>query len=130
MKVTSPPSKMIHALPRSFQRFGSFVFILGLITIIFSAYHLLYGPFYRDFNEKNIFIEKAISTGTGGPIDEVAIKNLCSSRTWTENVIFECRDPQGDGIGPVTIRNVILNCVRYAIEAGGACVSSFRNYKG
>jgi hypothetical protein len=122
---------MIRAIPRSLQRFGSFGFILGLVTIIFSAYRLLYCPLYPDFNEKKIFIEKAISTGltgAGSPIDEVAIKNLCLNRTWTENVIFECRDPQD--VGPVTTRNVILNCLRYAIEAGGACVSSFRTYEG
>jgi hypothetical protein len=119
---------MIRAIPRSLQRFGSFGIILGLVTIILSSYRLLYGPLYPDFDEKNIFIEKAISTGGGSPIDEVAIKNLCLNRTWTENVIFECRDPQN--VGPVTTRNIILNCLRYAIEAGGACVSSYRNGEG
>lgn len=111
----------------SSQRFGRVVFILGFITIALSAYRLLHG---RDVNGKNTFIEKAISNGAGGPVDEAAIKNLCLRRTWKENAIFECQAPQDGGGGPVMIRNVVLNCVRYAIEAGGAYVFSFRNYEG
>jgi hypothetical protein len=121
---------MIAVLPKPLQRFGSFIFVLGLITIVLSAYRMLHGPLYSNTDGKNTFIEKAISTGAGDLIDEVVIKTLCLNRTWTENVIFECRAPQDGGFGPVAIRNVVLNCVRYAIEAGGGCASQFGEYEG
>jgi hypothetical protein len=121
---------MIAVLPKPLQRFKSFVFVLGLIAIVPSAYRLLHGPLYLDADFKNAFIEKAISTGAGVPVDDAAINNLCLNRTWTKNVIFECRAPQYGGVGPVAIRNVVLNCVRYAIEAGGACGFSSKNYEG
>jgi hypothetical protein len=111
----------------SSQRFGPVVCILGFITIALSAYRLLHGPVYGDIDGKNTFIEKAISNGAVGPVDEAAIKNLCLNRRWKDNVIFECRPPQYGR--PVTIRNVVLNCVRYAIEAGGTCETQSGNIR-
>lgn len=53
------------------------------------------------------------------PIESEAIKSICADTEWKENIVFTCNDSVG-GIG--NIRNSILNCVRYAISAGGSLV--------
>lgn len=53
------------------------------------------------------------------PIESEAIKSICADTEWNRHVVFTCDDSVG-GIG--NIRNSILNCVRYAISAGGSLV--------
>lgn len=53
------------------------------------------------------------------PIESEAIKSICADTEWNNNIVFTCDDSVG-GIG--NIRNSILNCVRYAISAGGSLV--------
>jgi hypothetical protein len=53
------------------------------------------------------------------PFRPEAIQTVCSKTKWTPGLVFTC-DKSGGGIG--NLRNSILNCVRYAIEAGGALV--------
>jgi hypothetical protein len=53
------------------------------------------------------------------PFRPEAIQSVCSQTKWTPGLVFTC-DNSGGGIG--NLRNSILNCVRYAIEAGGALV--------
>ena len=99
----------------------SWILISGLIAMAFCPFYLFHNtmPLYHIIwnREKAIFIDKALLTGF--PDDHFAIRNLCSSRNWTDNVIFSCNPPQDDTVGAVIIRNVVLNCVRYAIETGG-----------
>ena len=52
-------------------------------------------------------------------VDSEAIKSICGETQWNSSVIFTCDNSVG-GIG--NIRNSILNCVRYAISAGGSLV--------
>jgi hypothetical protein len=63
-----------------------------------------------------VFIQTATQTAIDGLFDDSAIKNLCASKNWTEDLIATCRIPQG---AVSNVRNVFLNCVRYTIEAGG-----------
>jgi hypothetical protein len=53
------------------------------------------------------------------PIDSESIKSICSDALWNSTVAFTCDNSVG-GVG--NIRNSILNCVRYAISAGGSLV--------
>ncbi|KUJ23921.1 uncharacterized protein LY89DRAFT_662702 [Mollisia scopiformis] len=53
------------------------------------------------------------------PVDSQAMRDMCSSVEWNSSLIFTCDNNHG-GIGH--IRNSILNCVRYAIGAGGSLV--------
>lgn len=48
-----------------------------------------------------------------------AIQSMCLKKNWTAGLVFTCDNSFG-GLG--NIRNSILNCVRYAIEAGGELV--------
>jgi hypothetical protein len=71
--------------------------------------------------KKNIFIQNTLMTEVDGPFDNQTIVDLCAKTQWTPGLIFSCEAPEG-GVG--NVRNVFLNCVRYAIEAGGSRSSS------
>jgi hypothetical protein len=69
---------------------------------------------HKDPSEK--FIEKVLTSSIEGEYDSKALAFVCEKTQWTEGLIFSCEGLQG-GIG--NFRNVLLNCVRFAIEAGG-----------
>ncbi|KAK6595616.1 hypothetical protein H4I96_09935 [Botrytis cinerea] len=52
-------------------------------------------------------------------VNSEVMRAVCATQTWNSSVIFTCDSNQG-GVGHV--RNSILNCVRYAIGAGGSLV--------
>ena len=52
-------------------------------------------------------------------VDSEPIRSICSDTQWNASIVFACDNSVG-GIG--NIRNSILNCVRYAISAGGGLV--------
>lgn len=54
-----------------------------------------------------------------GPFDGAAIGQLCDSIKWRSGLYFECSNNSG-GLG--NMRSFILNCIRYAIEAGAGLV--------
>jgi hypothetical protein len=53
------------------------------------------------------------------PVESGAIKDICVGTTWNDGLVFTCDESVG-GIG--SVRNSILNCVRYAISAGAGLV--------
>lgn len=53
------------------------------------------------------------------PIHSEAVRAACERTEWNSSLVFTCDNNHG-GVGHV--RNSILNCVRYAIGAGGALV--------
>ncbi|ROW03660.1 hypothetical protein VMCG_05345 [Cytospora schulzeri] len=53
------------------------------------------------------------------PLKSKAIKEVCRLTTWNENLVFTCNESYG-GIG--NIRNSVLHCIRYAIQAGASLV--------
>jgi hypothetical protein len=98
---------------------------LLVFCLIFTAYYTLspsrnsgYRSLYNVAvsGKKGAFIETASTTEIDGPFDNTTLVELCKSRTWTPGLIFKCESPAG---GIANVRNIILNCVRYAIEAGG-----------
>lgn len=64
-----------------------------------------------------MFIEEAMETEIDGSFNNRTIVELCKTRQWTDGLIVKCDAPEG---GVANVRNVVLNCVRYAIEAGGS----------
>jgi hypothetical protein len=102
-----------------------------LAIIVFAVFFTSYFLFSRpeisqaDYHEiyrvavsgkKAAFVEAVLDTEIDGPIDNGALVELCKRKVWTPGLIFNCEAPQG-GVG--NVRNVFLNCIRYAIEAGG-----------
>ncbi|KAF4627887.1 hypothetical protein G7Y89_g10270 [Cudoniella acicularis] len=99
---------------------------LVFLSIILTAHYLFsdhpivqqdYTEIYRSAtsSKKSLFVQRALNTGIDGPFDNSTLIELCKSKTWTPGLIFKCESPKG-GVG--NVRNIFLNCVRYAIEAG------------
>ncbi|KAI9648177.1 hypothetical protein NHQ30_002809 [Ciborinia camelliae] len=53
------------------------------------------------------------------PLESRAIQAVCRTTHWNPEIVFTCDNSYG-GVG--NIRNSILNCVRYAISAGGSLI--------
>lgn len=53
------------------------------------------------------------------PVDDESIKSVCRATQWNETLVFTCNESFG-GIG--NIRNSVLLCVRFAMQAGAALV--------
>lgn len=53
------------------------------------------------------------------PLGQEAINAVCNQTAWNESLVFTCNESYG-GIG--NIRNSVLHCVRYAIQAGASLV--------
>jgi len=67
-------------------------------------------------DEKSLFVRSFLESEAGGDFDGEPIASMCSAKNWTGGLVFNCDAPSG-GIG--VVRNVHLNCIRFAIEAGG-----------
>jgi hypothetical protein len=65
---------------------------------------------------KAAFVKGAVDAEIDGPFDAGTLRSLCDSKEWSPGLIFKCESPKG---GVAIVRNVFLNCVRFAIEAGG-----------
>lgn len=80
-----------------------------------------YEDLLRSFqDEKKLFVADFLENEVGGEIEGSALSNLCASKVWippTQPVIVSC-EPVPGGIGEV--KNGQLNCIRFAIEIGGA----------
>ncbi|RDW79987.1 hypothetical protein BP6252_04625 [Coleophoma cylindrospora] len=63
------------------------------------------------------FVKNFFETEIDGPINLEPIKLVCDSKSWNTSIIVQCELPHG---GVASVRNTFLNCVRYAIEIGGA----------
>lgn len=71
--------------------------------------------------KKTYFVEKAMNTCIDDPWDYQPITSLCANTVWRKGLTIICGPPRG-GVG--NLRNVVVNCIRYAIEAGGNSLSS------
>lgn len=67
-------------------------------------------------NEKVLFVGDFLESKADDDFDGEPIASLCWAKNWTGGLVFNCDAPTG-GIG--VVRNVHLNCIRFAIEAGG-----------
>jgi GDP-fucose protein O-fucosyltransferase len=79
-----------------------------------------YGYFSSPWEEsQDEFINMSMQVEFAEGLASYPISRLCETRERREGLVFTCDHING-GIG--NIRNHILNCVRYAIEGGGALV--------
>ncbi|KAK8049533.1 hypothetical protein PG994_011263 [Apiospora phragmitis] len=89
--------------------------LLSLIIFSWSLYYLGFLEVFADVeDEKVLFVGNFLESEADGDFDGEPIASLCSARNWTEGLVFNCDAPSG-GIG--VVRNVHLNCIRFAIEA-------------
>ncbi|RDL29917.1 uncharacterized protein BP5553_10544 [Venustampulla echinocandica] len=95
------------------------------ISVCLTGYYLLrpqigqqdYHHIYRVAvsGKKALFVESALKTQIDGAFDIGGLIELCRGKTWTPGLIFKCEAPRG---GVAVVRNIFLDCLRYAIEAG------------
>jgi hypothetical protein len=69
-----------------------------------------------ELDSKEAFLNGVVESEIDGPFDAGTLRALCLSKEWMPGLIFKCEAPKG---GVAVVRNVFLNCVRFAIEAGG-----------
>ncbi len=91
------------------------VFYFTFISLHFSS------SSYRTFalttsGRKGAFVDSLSATDINGPYDNSTLVELCRSRKWRKGLIFRCQAPSTE---MVESRNVMLNCLRFGIEAGG-----------
>ena len=104
------------------QSFQFFKFGLVFIVTISLGFHLFSDHNYHETlqvavsGKKGIFVQKALRADIDGPFDDSTLIDVCENTEWREGLIFQCEAPYG---GVANIRNMLLNCIRYAIEAGG-----------
>lgn len=73
-----------------------------------------------NLDDKATFVKAILENEFDSEFDPAPIKKVCDRTQWHAGLIFTCTPPQG-GIG--NVRNVFLNCIRYAMEAGGMFLS-------
>ncbi|EDN93985.1 hypothetical protein SS1G_09852 [Sclerotinia sclerotiorum 1980 UF-70] len=103
------------------------LFKLGLIFIatIVLGWYLFSDHDYHETirvavsGKKGVFIQKVLRTDIDGPFDDSPLTELCENIEWREGLVFQCEAPYG---GVANIRNTLLNCIRYAIEAGATSI--------
>ncbi|KAH7410646.1 hypothetical protein BKA64DRAFT_638309 [Cadophora sp. MPI-SDFR-AT-0126] len=68
---------------------------------------------------KEDFVAEAMSAAVEDDFDYGYIAEMCDEQKWDDSVVFECQNLIG-GIG--NLRQEILHCIRYAIDAGAGLV--------
>jgi hypothetical protein len=107
-------STRLFSILKALVALAVFCWTLSYLGIVSSSD---YRKVLRQFRgEKARFVEDFLKHDIGGPIHGEPISELCANRTWTKGLLFQC-EPAPGGIGEV--RNAHLNCIRFAMEAGG-----------
>ena len=65
---------------------------------------------------KQLWVQTSMNTFIDGPPNLDPIRALCNRTQWRDDLIINCPNLWG-GVG--NVRNKVLTCLRYAIEAGG-----------
>ncbi|KAH7346260.1 hypothetical protein BKA65DRAFT_477475 [Rhexocercosporidium sp. MPI-PUGE-AT-0058] len=68
---------------------------------------------------KEDFITQAMSSAIQDDFDYGYIADMCDEQEWDDSIVFECQNLIG-GIG--NLRQEVLHCIRYAIDAGAGLV--------
>jgi hypothetical protein len=89
------------------------IWFWGLRTLPFSS------PHWDIFSAPSKPLSETTDIFDFEPADSEAIRKICQDTEWNQDLVFTCAR-SGGGVG--NLRNSILNCVRYAIHAGGALV--------
>jgi hypothetical protein len=71
-------------------------------------------PLIDSFKEK--FVQDFLDNEIDGPMDLRPLTEFCASRDYVPGLIFKCQ-PVAGGVG--NVKNEMLNCLRFAFEAGG-----------
>lgn len=118
----SPRTPYFHCLPRMSPILRAIATIALLTLIAYYTYestkaHIIIKDIIGgSVDARTAWIEKSFASDIDGTFDGKAIKLLCGRKRWEHRVAISCGRIQG-GVG--NVRNVVLTCLRFAIEAGG-----------
>lgn len=96
-----------------------------VVFVVFVALYNAPNSIPRPFNDNFLFgqtipeakfVQTFLENPIDGPHDLAPLRELCASRQWTEGLILKCAPTPG-GVG--NVRNMLLNCLRFGLEAGG-----------
>jgi hypothetical protein len=104
---------------------------LPLFLILSTSYYLFhfrgrlsiinYNPFSDDPTSipvsREEFIRQELKNEIDGPYDGEPLAALCGTRNYQPGLIVKCLAAPG-GMG--NVRNMMLNCIRFALEGGGS----------
>jgi len=122
------PDPFLSKLHQRSQIINSLKFLLPINLLLFACIYYFYSQISRrspqpdsilqnqKLIDKAAFIQDVVGSEIDGPHNNAPLTALCTQGTWIEGLIFKCAAAIG-GVG--NVRNIFLNCVRYAIEAGG-----------
>lgn len=71
-----------------------------------------------ELSKKDVFVQQVLQTDIDGPYNIQPLQEFCGSseRVYQPGLIVKCEPPSG-GFG--NIKNMFLNFIRFAFEAGG-----------
>lgn len=115
------------------QKYAIFLVVITLCLSFFYEFETLTGV---TWNEAGHSVLQVLPSHRGGggqppeevqhddlfsipPVNEESIKSVCRATQWNESLVFTCNESFG-GIG--NIRNSVLLCVRFAMQAGASLV--------
>jgi hypothetical protein len=103
------------------RRYAVFAAVLLTAIWLWVAFDRTSFPAHIIWNKltKGELLNPSIDAFNFPPVDSDEIRAVCASTKWNQTLVFTCDNNHG-GIGHV--KNSILNCVRYAIGAGGSLV--------
>ncbi|TVY78176.1 hypothetical protein LSUE1_G007122 [Lachnellula suecica] len=111
------PSKSPFSPPRLF---------VALLVVLGTTYYLFHAPgqgilpsFKSDvvqLTPKELFVKQMLEEEIDGPYNLEPLAALCRNKEQAPGLIIKCKAVPG-GMG--NVRNMMLNCYRFAIEAGG-----------
>jgi hypothetical protein len=112
------PSKSPFSPPRLFI---ALALVLGITYYLFhipgeSSLPTFKSPSNDVKSKKELFVEQMLEEEVDGPYNLEPLAELCRSKEQTPGLIVHCKASPG-GMG--NVRNMMLNCYRFAIEAGG-----------
>ena len=125
------PSSRTSHIPCIFICVAPIISVVLLCTFYLSRssnYHPSFPSLLQHGNvayNKEHFVQDILNSEIDGPFNNTSLTTLCSRQDWIEGLVIEC---VGFGGGVGNIRNVFLNCFRYAIEAGGLLTSFINTF--
>jgi GDP-fucose protein O-fucosyltransferase len=106
---------MLRQLPRRYTYLAAITFCVLLYCSIQYNRQL---PF-QDYLSSHSKTSQITDIFDYAPLDSHDVRTVCEEKTWTPGLVFTC-DRSFGGVG--NVRNTILNCVRWAMQAGGGLV--------
>lgn len=109
-----------------FSRFSQFLKISVPLVVLFwllsstAPFRSTFDEHVHDADGRESFVSRFLAHEPHGEFDGRVVSELCAGKNWTSGLVLSCEPAPG---GVEHVRNAHLNCIRFAIEMGGWCLS-------